>query len=288
MNDPFKLDFVVIGSRKCATSWLYELFLRHPDVCVSPLVKQSNYFGRNYHKGLEWYASLYESKTPGQLVGEVDPDLISVPEAPERIAQLAPDAKIIAIFRNPPDQFFSSYDHARGKGMVSTPPDETWQEDPTFRHDLSYAAMLQRIYASFPKERVLVLFFEEIDRDPLRVLGTISRFLGIRNEYEPSLIGTRVNAAWNSRSSVMSRILTGGARLARRLDLHNLVNWVKALPMLRRNFQIKDRREVEAERQGELRRRILTEMAPEIREFGRLANVDVAAIWPETRTVLSR
>ena len=284
----FRLDFVVIGSRKSASTWLYELFLRHAEVCVSPVVKQSGFFGRHHEKGLAWYQCLFVDCRAGQLVGEVDPDLISTPEAPERIRRLFPDAKLIAIFRNPADHFYSSYDHARGKGQVAATPEAAWNDEPRFRRELQYGTMMERVYASFPAERVLILFYEHIERDPYAVLTQVSRFLGIRNDFDRELIGTRVNASWSSRSVFFASLLTRGARLARRFDLHRLVDAVKTVPLIRRNYRVKDRGAVQSERQGALRATISADVADELRLFEKLTGQEVARIWPEVAPALSR
>lgn len=55
-----QLDFLVIGSRKCGTTWLYEVFRRHPEICVSAKVKQSNYWCAFFERGQDWYEAFFE------------------------------------------------------------------------------------------------------------------------------------------------------------------------------------------------------------------------------------
>lgn len=284
---PLRLDFAVIGSRKCATTWLYELFLRHPEVRVSALVKESGYFARHFDRGPEWYAGLFEGTGEGRITGEVDPSLITCPEAPARIHAAHPAAKIVAIFRNPADLFFSSYDHAIRKGDTTLPPARAWEELPALREELLFGSMLERILAVFPPAQVLVLFYEQIEADPRAVLTRLSAFLGIRDAYDEAQLGTRVNVARSARSPLAAKLLSRAARVARRAGLHALVQGAKRLPLLTAVYRPKDREAVAAEREGALRGRILGALREELIRFGRLAKVDPAREWPEAAPYLA-
>ena len=47
MNDKFKIDFIGIGAPRCATSWVAQCLMEHPQVCFSSK-KELNYFDKEY------------------------------------------------------------------------------------------------------------------------------------------------------------------------------------------------------------------------------------------------
>jgi len=262
---PNKLDFVVVGSRKCATTWLYELFLLHDEICVSKQVKQSGFFPKHFHKGKRWYFKHFDEYVLGQLVGEVDPDIISSEGSIERVFQFAPKAKIIVIFRNPADLFYSSYEHAFRKGDVSETPEASWEKYPRFYNELRYGTMLEEIYNIYPKEQVLVLNYEDILNNSKSALEDISQFLSICSTFDPVLIQNRVNASRTARFPFLTKCLARLARIARKLGLHSTVIFAKRL--CTNTETITNRNIVDVARSGSLRNTIHRALEEEMELF---------------------
>lgn len=283
----FELDFVVIGSRKCATSWLYALLRVHPDVCVSETVKQSGFFTRFFHRGVSWYASLFE-RTDEQMLGEVDPDILCDSRALERVHQTFPRARIIVIVRNPPDLFFSSYDHALAKGAVSGSPESVWRSEPRFRREVSFGQLMGEVYRLFSPSQVMVLLYETIQQSPRGALSEIAGFLGIADEFSEELLTVRVNPSWTPRVQWLARIMTQGASLLRYFDLHRLVDRVKSLPWVAKLYVPRERTTLITERQGPLRDAIVEEMQEEVELFERITGIDIGKAWPEFSSVRGR
>jgi hypothetical protein len=137
------------------------------------------------------------------LVGEASPSYLFHPLAPERVARLLPDARLIALLRNPVDRAFSHYQHevALGREPLSFEAavdreDERMQgeldrmlRDPsyfslawwnyTYVARGRYAEQLERWFASFPREQLLVLFTEELSADTARTYRRVLGFLGV-------------------------------------------------------------------------------------------------------------
>jgi len=275
-----QLDFVVIGSRKCATTWLYELFLKHPQVCVSETVKQSGFFCTYFDRGLRWYTKLFRD-WHDKIVGEVDPDIMTCTEAPARIRSLFPNVKIIAIFRNPPDLFFSSYEHSKRKGDISDTPEEVWNSRAGFKTEVGYGTMLQRLYDVFPREQVLVLLYEDIENKASVVLDQVSTFLGLSSAFDTQLVHSRVNPSRVARNVLFSKVCSRTARVARKLGMHGLVNVTKQLPFVKKNYKISSRDELQNQRSGSLRLQIMQDLQQEMILFGELTGLDLERIWPE-------
>ena len=103
-------DFYIVGHAKSGTTALYEMLRGHPQIYM-PDLKETRFFARELHPRrqprrrhpdtLEEYLSLFEEAKPGQVTGEASPSYLRSLDAAARIAQLRPDARIIAIFREP-------------------------------------------------------------------------------------------------------------------------------------------------------------------------------------------
>ena len=87
-------NFIIIGAAKSATTTLTTVLQRHPDVFVSK-PKEPKFFGRNYNKGWEWYASRFVAGKKVLLRGEASTmyssSLFSYRWSPELMCQFLPN-----------------------------------------------------------------------------------------------------------------------------------------------------------------------------------------------------
>jgi len=140
------------------------------------------------------------------------------PLAPERAARLLPEARLIAVLRNPVDRAFSHYQHEVRGGRetlsfaeaLEREPERTAGEearlavDPDYysyaHHRCTYIArgiylpQLQRWTRHFPRSQLLVVQSEGLFRDPVATTEAVHRFLGLRphrlGRYETFLKGS--------------------------------------------------------------------------------------------------
>ena len=103
-------DFFIVGHHKCGTTALYEMLRSHPQIYM-PDVKEPWFFARDLGvrfqpasplpETLDQYLSLFAAARPEQRVGEATPSYLVSRTAAASIADLQPDARIIAILREP-------------------------------------------------------------------------------------------------------------------------------------------------------------------------------------------
>jgi hypothetical protein len=107
-------DFLIIGAQKCGTTFRYHLLCQHPYV-VSAATKEVHFFDTSFAKGVQWYRSQFLAPTQKNgrkiLTGESSPYYIYHPHAAKRAAKVVPDAKLIALLRDPVDRAYSDYNH---------------------------------------------------------------------------------------------------------------------------------------------------------------------------------
>jgi hypothetical protein len=183
-------DFVIIGAPKCGTSFLYHLLTKHPH--VEPAVfKEIHYFDLFFDKGTEWYRQCFPSPLlkvgRSTITGEATPGYLSSPQAPERMAEVIPRARLIALLRNPVDRAHSAHQyfnvrHGRGRG--------TFEEtiETRLNHSPNKALILrQGIYVDdllhwsrfFSDEQMLVLKSEDFFEHPQKILNRVLDFLDL-------------------------------------------------------------------------------------------------------------
>jgi hypothetical protein len=102
--------FLVIGAMKAGTSTLARALAQHPQVFV-PRAKEVHFFDHHFGRGLDWYRAWFEEAGAVPAVGEASPTYMHNEGAWLRMARTLPDARLIAILRDPGDCAYSHYWH---------------------------------------------------------------------------------------------------------------------------------------------------------------------------------
>ena len=76
-----------------------------------------HYFDKHFEKGEDWYASRMPAVTQEQLATEKTPGYFHHPEAPARLKETLPDAKMLLIFRDPVKRLISDYNQFRSRHL---------------------------------------------------------------------------------------------------------------------------------------------------------------------------
>jgi hypothetical protein len=223
-----KVVGMVVGSRKCGTTWLYENFQKDPDISVSRKVKESGFFARADDLDFEYYDKLFP-ESPGKRV-EVDSSLVYSDVSSSKIFAYNPQMKIALILRDPIEYAVSRYLHLLRKGQVS--PEELSNivmHDDVLKRELDYRSMLTRFEMFQKLGSLLIVPYSLLATDPTKFYRTIKSHLVGKsgNQYEPKL--DRVNVSRLSTWSLMTRVLSRAAIKARSRRLHFVVNFVKSL-----------------------------------------------------------
>lgn len=243
--------FLIIGSQRCGTTSLFNYLAAHPDV-RPPLRKEIQFFSLNYERGLDWYRGFLPRVDAPRQTFEASPYYIFDDQAPGRIAQHLPDAKMLLLVRDPVRRAYSHYEHSRALG----------QEKLSFRDALDaeanrldrgrrlgqratqrslrqhsyvargrYADQLEHWGRFVPLERVKVVRSEDLFDRTGQVLDGICRFLGLAEFTPPTF--ARENHHATKRPSELTADLR--MRLHREFVPHNerlrdMMGWAEAWP----------------------------------------------------------
>jgi hypothetical protein len=186
-------DFVGVGAQRSGTSWWYRGLEQHPRIAtVEGQAKELHYFNRFWQDEpppdfAESYHRLFP-RPDGKLAGEWTPRYMLDFWAPMLLRQAAPDAKVLAILRDPVERFRSGVERAIRRSPGGAPIDLGRVSDAV--HRSLYAAQLRRVLDHFPREQVLVLQFERCRDETLQQLAATFGFLGLEplNEVPPSML----------------------------------------------------------------------------------------------------
>jgi hypothetical protein len=182
---------------------------RHPEIFM-PDVKETWYFASELRspgkrrrlaerpETFEEYLSLFENARPGERVGENSPAYLMSGSAARRIGDAQPDARIIAILREPAS-FLRSFHLQCLRNHVETeksfakaialedarragkrlPRHSQRPHELLYSDHVRYVMQLQSYHAVFARERVLVLIYEDFRRDNEATVRKVLNFLDV-------------------------------------------------------------------------------------------------------------
>jgi hypothetical protein len=194
-------DFWIVGHPKSGTTALYEMLKRHPQIFM-PELKETLFLAREMHPGLvspihpdtlEQYLALFAPARLDQKAGEASPSYLRSPLAAARIRELEPDARIIAVLREPASFLRSVHlellqDHVetekdfrraieREQAELKDKPVH-WYADER----VEYVKHLRRYFDDFAPEQVLVLIYDDFRADNEAVVRQVLEFLGVDSD----------------------------------------------------------------------------------------------------------
>ena len=238
-------DFLLVGAPKAGTTALHVALASHPQLFLSP-VKEPKFFltdgaqpagpggpgdaqtFREYVWKREDYEGLFDGAPAGTLRGESTTLYLRDPAAHERIARLVPDARLVAVVRDPVDRAHSNWTHLRSAGLEpetdflracgleQSRVERGW--GPFWRYvELGrYGAQLDHLYSVFPREQVHVVLYRDLRREPVSTLDGICAFLGVDAGLVGSVPASNVTAA-PAASGLTDRLVTKAGPVLDRL-----------------------------------------------------------------------
>jgi hypothetical protein len=191
-----KPNFLVVGAQRCGTTWLHENLRTHPDVFL-PATKELNFFSdikSSWSKGFDWYFNQFSGAEKYKAIGEITPEYFVDPYAAERIEAALGNIKIICILRAPVERAYSSYKKGLRELNWNCSFEDFMENDIDFSVKRGlYAPQLERYLSIFGKENVLVLSYDQIDREPHEFLRSVYRFIGVDETYQSPLLENSFN-----------------------------------------------------------------------------------------------
>jgi hypothetical protein len=197
-------NFLVIGAMKSGTSSLAAYLESNPSVWLYP-EKELHFFDTHWDNGVDWYRSRFEGANGHAVVGEATPAYLFHPDGARRMANVVPDAQLIAILRNPVDRAYSHYWHHRSNGKetrsfgeaVSLEGRRKTMGDPREFWYVArglYLEQFDRLVQYFDRDQLHVMLLDDLENDPSTTLKYVWSFLDVP-EITPTNLGEQYNTA---------------------------------------------------------------------------------------------
>ncbi len=198
-----RLDFIVPGFSKCGTTTLCSLLSDHPAIFM-PKRKDFRFFDLP-DPASRWaeFTARFEDSAPGAVRGDGSiwySDARYERLARERILARYPDIRLIFIARDPIariESSFREFHHSGSVWGVDCPfeLDAALDALPQMVDDSMYRARLRNYLEYVPRDRVLVVFLEELAASPDLELARCFAFLGVDPQVAIADATRRLNTA---------------------------------------------------------------------------------------------
>ncbi len=321
-------DFFIVGHAKSGTTALYEMLKAHPQIFL-PQRKEPQFFAKRAgaegahtraeragagaqtpasrfdqtgrrDETIQDYLALFAPARDDQLVGEGSTFYLWSQVAPGRIAEVAPDARIIAILREPAAFLRSLHmqmvqnraeterdlraaialEPVRRRGQ-QIPRDAHWPEALMYTQRVRYVEQLRRYEALFGREQMLVLIYDDFRADNAGTVARVLRFLDVDDTV--ALAPVEANPSVRVRSPALDRAVRavyqgiGPAGRSARAATMLVPQPVRgaALRAVRRHAVYAKPQPADDRLMRELRRRFL----PEVVAAGEYLDRDLVGLW---------
>jgi hypothetical protein len=209
-------ELIVVGAKRGGTTSLWKYLDAHPGILPTfpraEQIKGTYFFDEEWSRGERWYRSHFPTdRTRAKaarhlgydpIAFEASPYYLFHPHAPARARQVAPDAVIVALLRDPVERAFSHFkersNHTESLTFaeaLAAEEERTAGEEARMLADPSvvsmahrhqtyvaqsrYAPMLERWFAAFPRDQVLVTAAEDFYADPQSFCDLITERVGL-------------------------------------------------------------------------------------------------------------
>lgn len=200
MSDIQLPNFFILGAGRSGTTTLAAVLREHPDIFMST-PKEPTFFSEPFQvtRNPIRYASLFRGAGTAAAVGEASHAYLTHPEAAATLRAFFPDARFIAIFRNPVDRALAMYSYMVENGYELLPtferalaaedrrfasarfartcPHSFWNF-MYFRSGL-FGEQVERYLDQFPRDRFLFTTLYDLHTRPNATLASVYEFLGV-------------------------------------------------------------------------------------------------------------
>lgn len=237
-------NFLIVGASKSGTSSIYHYLRQHSEIFLSNIQKEGRFFSQmtgnfdgpgdkhidsSITRTLDDYIALFYGFAGEKAVGDISPEYLyyfekSIPLIKQTLDK---DVKIIIILRSPVDRAFSGFNHyKRDKREYLTFEEALEKEDERrlnnwiwawqYKNSGLYYQQVKAYLDNF--KNVKVLFFEDFNDSPIRILKEICEFIEVTPDFEFDT-SYKYNVSGDPKNAVLYKLETS----------RGLVNFVKKL-----------------------------------------------------------
>lgn len=265
MNQKEKLgpDFIGIGEAKCASSWIAKCIVEHPQIFIPSFIlnkkkynnkkgfpgKELNWFKDNIFafkcdkfnkkinspswfdkKGIKPYIDFFKKAKEKQIKGEISTTYMYDISVAQKIKKEFPNIKILVYLRNPTERAYSHFYFNKYTIKVDRSQnfEEALKKYSSIYIDTSlYYRQLKPYFDLFPRKNILVVIYEDIQKNPLKFIQNIYQFLGVKNSFIPPSFNIKINPTSKYIYPALFKIYFLGKKILRKAGVGFLINFLK-------------------------------------------------------------
>ena len=247
-------NLFIVGAMKAATTTLADQLATHEEI-FAPIQKEPNLFAeldeceppyyalcapgigssqaspisRTPSIVAEDYQKLYRESDSFTWRMDASTNYLPSPNSASLIRQVAHDAKIIVLLRNPYQRAHSSFMYQLSRGREISPSFEEAIQSELLGERDEWAYAWRHVYTScyddgierfqneFGPEQVKILLFDDFVREPRAVNDEVTNFLGIANMPEVPRLASNETSIPKTRAALAIKSLLSYGPLRRRL-----------------------------------------------------------------------
>lgn len=227
-------NFFIIGAMKSGTTALYYYLEQHPKVYMSP-VKEPNFFCSQESAAdtvthIDTYQHLFKGVSGEKAVGEASHCYLYEPRVAAEIRRYVPEAKLIAVLRNPIDRAYSHFLHVvrvgtepLGNFAQALREEEAGAYKERTFHDYIgrgfYYSQLKRYFNTFDREQIRVYLYQDLSDAPTSTVQDAFRFLEVDDSFVPD-VSLRRNVSGNPKYKTLDRLLRRQTRVKHAVKIY--------------------------------------------------------------------
>jgi hypothetical protein len=312
-----KPNLFIVGAPKSGTTALWTYLGRHPDIFTPgedqldsdlPAAggKEYQYFGSDLasnidtKRTLESYLAVFARATDERYLLDASPMYLCSELAAAEIAAFSPDARAIAVLRNPVDMMYSLHgealfqgdedivdfegaldaedDRHHGKRIPPTCQGALWSL--YYRDVARYADQVERFFDALGRDRVHVIIFDDLASDPAAAYRATLAFLDIDVDESQLPDFTVRNAHKAPRSQFAVRMMRNPPPVLRTVTRVLVRNQATRRALGFRALELNADKRPREPMQPELRSTLQTEFTGDIERLGKLLGRDLSS-WLE-------
>lgn len=200
-----KVDFMIIGAQKSATTSLFDILKKHPQLAACKK-KEPEFFSHtiDWKNKVDIYESMF-TKEPNHLAFEASTAYTAHPfynrSIWEELYEYNPNLKFIYIVRDPLDRIQSAHRFLYRQGYTHKKNINSYINNSEYYTVVSkYYFQIKPYIDRFGEKNVKIILFEDFVATPKTVIKTILDFL----EVQPFMVNTYIRQKSNTKNRALA------------------------------------------------------------------------------------
>ncbi|MFW5888118.1 MAG: sulfotransferase [Patescibacteria group bacterium] len=316
-------NLFIVGAPKCGTTSLHYWLSQHPEIFMikytPPKTKvgkqgklEPQFFNKDHHREADnWhgtkinyfkyrdkktYLKLFKEVKKEKIRGESTVHYLYSSEAPKKIREMTPNAKIIISLRNPVD-FMESYHSQMLKGHEdiknfkkaiyleegrkegnNLPREVKCPSYLYYKERACFSYFIKNYYNYFENSKIKIIALDDIKKAPLTTYREILKFLNVENiNFIPKLEPQNYN------TQVTSIFLMHFLKSSNYKQIKKPIQKIIPKPIRKKiyikaknnNIKVKPRKSIDLS----LKKKLMKEFKPEVEELSKITNRDLVTLW---------